>query len=94
MPGWVWMTVLVVCVPTVLGVMGDAFKRYLKFKERQMEAITNETAEKAAQYAAHVERLESRVRVLERIVTERQIELHDAFDRLRVDAEMPGEKLQ
>lgn len=92
MPGWVWFFVVVVCVPTVIGVLGDAFKRYLKFKERQMEAITSETAEKAAQYAAHVERLEHRVRVLERIITERKIELHDEFDELRRDAELTREK--
>ena len=37
-------------------------------------ALTEQTAEKAAQYAAHTERLEQRVRVLERIVTDKGIE--------------------
>jgi hypothetical protein len=41
------------------------------------------TAEKAAQYAAHTERLEQRVRVLERIVTDKGIEVADEIERLR-----------
>jgi hypothetical protein len=42
-------------------------------------------AEKAAQYAAQTERLEQRVRVLERIVTDGGIDLSDEIDRLRDD---------
>ena len=41
------------------------------------------TAEKAAQYAAHTERLEQRVRVLERIVTDKGIDVADEIERLR-----------
>lgn len=58
---------------------------WLKFKQRQLELQGELTAEKAAQYAAHTERLEQRVRVLERIVTDRGIELSDQIDRLRDD---------
>jgi hypothetical protein len=42
-----------------------------------------ETAEKAAQYAAQTERLEQRVRVLERIITDRGVDLSDEIERLR-----------
>ena len=42
-------------------------------------------AEKAAQYAAHTERLEQRVRVLERIVTDKGIGSRDEIERLRDD---------
>ena len=39
-------------------------------KEKQIDAQTNLAAEKSAQYAAHVERIEARLRVLEQIVTD------------------------
>ena len=41
------------------------------------------TAEKAAQYAAQVERLEQRVRVLERVVTDRGTTLAHEIETLR-----------
>ncbi|SNT16737.1 hypothetical protein [Sphingopyxis indica] len=74
---------IVVGIPVILGVGGDMYKRHLKFKEKQLEAISNETAEKAAQYAAHTERLEQRMRVLERIVTDRGLEVADEIEKLR-----------
>lgn len=74
---------IVVAIPVIFGVLGDAYKRHLKFKERQLQTITNETAEKAAQYAAHTERLEQRVRVLERIVTDKGIDVSDEIEKLR-----------
>ena len=46
-------------------------------------------AEKAAQYAAQTERLEQRVRVLERIVTDRGIAVADEIDKLRGDEPQP-----
>ena len=74
---------IVVGLPVILGIGGDMYKRHLKFKEKQMTLLSNETAEKAAQYAAHTERLEARVRVLERIVTDRGIEVSDEIEKLR-----------
>lgn len=56
---------------------------WLKFKQRQLELQGAQTAEKAAQYAAHTDRLEQRVRVLERIVTDKGIDLSDEIERLR-----------
>src|SRR3546814_5708128 len=53
---------IVVGIPVILGIGGDMYKRHLKFKEKQLTLLSNETAEKAAQYAAHTERLEARVR--------------------------------
>jgi hypothetical protein len=60
-------------------------KRFFDFKERQLELIGRDSAERAAQYASHVERLEQRVRVLERIVTDKGLDLHDQIERLRDD---------
>ena len=75
--------VIVVGLPVALGVAADMYKRHLKFKERQLEALSSETAEKAAQYAAQTDRLEQRVRVLERIVTDRGADLSDEIEKLR-----------
>lgn len=74
---------IVVGIPVILGIGSDMYKRHLKFKERQLTLLSNETAEKAAQYAAHTERLEARVRVLERIVTDRGIEVAEEIEKLR-----------
>ncbi|WP_310100629.1 hypothetical protein [Sphingomonas sp. BE138] len=60
------------------------FRRWLKHKERMAEVLTEATAEKAAQYAAHSERLEQRVRVLERIVTDKGVALADEIEALRM----------
>ena len=74
---------IVVGIPVILGIGADMYRRHLKFKEKQMTLLSNETAEKAAQYAAHTERLEARVRVLERIVTDRGVEVSEEIERLR-----------
>jgi hypothetical protein len=74
---WIW-----VLIP--LAAIGIApFKMWLKMKERQMEIQSSQTAEKAAQYAAHTERLEQRVRVLERIATDKGADLSDQIEALR-----------
>lgn len=89
----VWLAAIVVGLPVVLGVSSDMMSRWLKYKERAMELIADRTAEKAAQYAAQVERLEQRMRVLERIATDRGVDLAVQIEDLRSSA-MQGEKLQ
>lgn len=76
---------IVVGIPVIVGVGSDMFKRWLKHKEKMAEALSAQTAEKAAQYAAHTERLEQRVRVLERIATDKGNDLADEIERLRDD---------
>lgn len=67
-----------------LAAIGIApFKMWIRVKERQLEQQSAMTAEKAAQYAAHTERLEQRVRVLERIATDKGVELSEEIDALR-----------
>ena len=74
---WIW-----VLIP--LAAIGIApFKMWLRLKEKQLEAQTSLTAEKSAQYAAHTERLEARVRVLEQIATDRGIETAGQIEALR-----------
>lgn len=70
-------------VAIVLGISLEVFKRWLKHKEAMSQVIAAQTAEQAAQYAAHVERLEQRVRVLERIVTNRGAEVAEEIEKLR-----------
>ena len=74
---------IVVGIPVIAGIGSDMFRRWLKHKEKMAEALNAQTAEKAAQYAAHTERLEQRVRVLERIATDKGVELSDEIERLR-----------
>lgn len=74
----------------LLAIFGGVFVRpWLKLKERQMELEADKVAEKAAQYAAQTERLEQRVRVLERIATDRGITVADEIDKLRDDDVAP-----
>ncbi|WP_338467961.1 hypothetical protein RXV95_05230 [Novosphingobium sp. ZN18A2] len=61
---------MVVLVIVLIGVAGDVYKRRLAFKERELELMSKSSAQEAAQFAAQAERLEQRVRVLERIATD------------------------
>lgn len=67
----------------IVAILAGVMKHYLKLKEREIDAVTAQSAEKAAQYAAHTERLEQRMRVLERIVTDKGIDVADEIERLR-----------
>lgn len=80
---WIW-----VLIP--LAAIGIApFKMWIRMKERQLEATGSQTAEKAAQYAAHIERLEARVRVLERIATDTGADLSNEIEALRDQPRLP-----
>jgi len=85
MNGFTIFMLAIICVglPVTLGIGGEMFKRWLKHKETMATALNAQTAEKAAQYAAHTERLEQRVRVLERLATDRGIGVADEIERLR-----------
>lgn len=89
----VYIAGIVVGLPVVLGIGSDVLKRWIAHKERAMELMAGQTAEKAAQYAAQVERLEQRMRVLERIATDRGADLAAQIEDLR-DTAREGEKLQ
>jgi hypothetical protein len=77
MASWIW-----VLIP-LAAIAAGVIHKWLRIKERQIDAVTVQSAEKAAQYAAHTERLEQRVRVLERIVTDKGIVVADEIERLR-----------
>jgi hypothetical protein len=61
---------IVVGIPVLGGIGMACFQRWLAHKEKMSSLIASQTAEKAAQYASHVERLEARLRVVEEIVTD------------------------
>ncbi len=82
-PGELTFFLIVVGIPVFMGIAAGMFRQWLRHKERMASAITAQTAEKAAQYAAHTERLEQRVRVLERIVTDRGMGVAEQIEQLR-----------
>lgn len=67
----------------LLAIVAGMWRQWLRVKEKQLDAQSRDTAERTAQYAAHTERLEQRMRVLERIVTDKGIDLSDEIERLR-----------
>ena len=85
---WIW-----ILIP--LAAIGIApFKMWLKIKERQIDAQTTLAAEKSAQYASHVERLEQRVRVLEQLATDGGVETAAQIEALRSPRLTKGDKVQ
>lgn len=68
----------------LLAIIGGVFiKPWMQLRQRKMELEARMVAEKAAQYAAHTDRLEQRVAVLERILTDRSTRLGEEIERLR-----------
>jgi hypothetical protein len=56
---------------------------WTKHQSKMAELRVKETAEKAAQYASHSTELEARVRVLERIVTDKGYDVASQIEALR-----------
>jgi phage shock protein B len=73
---------MVFAIP-ITAILANVACKWMKLKEKQIDALSNDSAERAAQYAAKTERLEQRVAVLERILTDRSTTLADEIDRLR-----------
>ena len=74
---WIWVLIPLAAIAIA------PFKMWIRMKERQLMAQTSLTAEKTAQYAAHTERLEQRVRVLEQLATDRGVETAAQIEALR-----------
>jgi len=69
---------IVIGLPTIA--IFTLISRWLKHREKRMEL----EAQIAAGKGAHTEKLEQRVRVLERIVTDKGIDVADEIERLRI----------
>jgi hypothetical protein len=77
------LALIVIGLPVILGIGGDVLKRWMKLKERQLDHAAQLAADKAAAQAAHIERLEQRMRVLERIATDKGADLATQIEDLR-----------
>jgi len=77
MASWIWVLIPIVAI--LAGVM----KRWISLKEREIDHLQRDASEKQARYAAMTERLEQRVRVLERIATDKGIDVSEEIERLR-----------
>jgi hypothetical protein len=85
---------LVFMVP-VFAILFSTFSRWLQHKEKMGQLIASQTAEKAAQYASHVERLEARLRVVEQIVTDGGAQTATQIEALREHERIgTGDKVQ
>lgn len=96
MNGWFILAffMIVVGLPVIAGVWGDVYKRRLKLREKELEILGAQTAEKAAQYAARTENLETRMRVLEQIITDGGLETAAQIEALRSPRLTQGDKVQ
>jgi hypothetical protein len=65
------------------------FKMWLRVKEKQIGAQSDLAAEKSAQYAQHMERVEARLRVLEQIVTDSGVQTASQIEALRHQDRIP-----
>ncbi|PZO69523.1 MAG: hypothetical protein DI636_07250 [Pelagerythrobacter marensis] len=78
--------VMALSIP-ILALMIPFFAIWTKHKERIAKATVNvtaeQTAERAAQYASQITALEDRVRVLERIVTDKGYDVATQIEALR-----------
>ena len=80
---WIW-----VLIP--LAAIGLApFRMWLRVKERQISSQSDLAAEKSAQYAQHMEKVEARLRVLEQIVTDSGAQTAAQIEALRGQDRIP-----
>lgn len=78
------LTGLVAVLAPFMMVVGIVWIRSRsKLEEKRLHATADLSAEKAAQYAAHTAELEARVRVLERIVTDKGYDVASQIEALR-----------
>ena len=81
-------TTIWVLIP-LAAILIAPFKMWLRVKEQQIANQSNLAAEKSAQYAQHMERVESRLRVLEQIVTDGGVQTAAQIEALRDHDRIP-----
>lgn len=77
------VAIFAVAVPVGVLAVSSVFEKLIRLREKQIEFAAGKAAEKAALYAANGAEMEQRIRVLERIVTDRGIDIADEIERLR-----------
>lgn len=75
--------ILGICCGLMAIFGGVVVRPWLRFQQRKLEVEAQLTRERASIDSARQERLEARVAVLERIVTDRGLGLADEIERLR-----------
>jgi hypothetical protein len=85
-PSTIW-----VLIP-LAAIFAGLVKRWLDVREKHMLAVNRESVERAERYAAQTERLEERVRVLERIVTSSGTGVAEQIEQLRDRPRIEGER--
>ena len=86
--------VMIPIIALMIPIVAIWTKHQQKIAEMQIGTTAQHTAEKAAQYVGQIQRLEDRVQVLERIVTDRGYDIATQIEALRdqrrVDEEGAG----
>ncbi len=77
MASWIW-----VLIP-LAAIFAGVVKHWLSVKERQIDALRSQRSIDEERHAEQTRKLEERVRVLERIATDKGIALSDEIERLR-----------
>lgn len=75
--------VMIPIIALMIPVVAIWTKHQQKMAEMQIETTASASAEKAAQYATQIQRLEDRVQVLERIVTDKGYDVATQIEALR-----------
>lgn len=81
--GIFWFFIILVGMTVFAVMFGGLPKRWLDLKEKQLDNAASLAADRAVKQTAQVEQLEQRMRVLERIVTDRGLAVAEEIDRLR-----------
>jgi hypothetical protein len=92
-PGEVLSVLIAIIIPAML--VAYIASRFFRLREKKLEIEAMAAAEKAAQYASRSDALESRVRVLEQIVTDAGAQTAAQIEALRErPAITNGDKVQ
>jgi len=74
---------LIPIVAMMIPIVAIWTKHQQKLAQMRIESTAHESAEKAAQYVGRIDQLEDRLRVLERIVTDRGYDVATQIEALR-----------
>lgn len=75
-----------VAIIVVIGVMGEMFRNFLKYKQGRSDFdgdwLTGQISDSESRQKKKIAQLEERIKVLERIVTDKNYDLKKQFDDL------------
>ncbi len=84
------IAVFIPIIALMIPIVAIWSKHQQKLAEMNVRSTATDTAERAAQYASHVQALEDRVRVLERIVTDKGYDIATQIEALRDQRRVDG----